>query len=91
MNKNELVCSIAEKAGLKKIDAEKAANAVFETLTAAFAAGEEARFIGFGTFSVVSKEARTGRNPRTGKILQIPAKKALKFKPGKELKDAVNR
>ncbi len=90
MNKTELVASIAEKAGIKKTEAEKALKAFEETVTAALVAGDEVRLVGFGTFAVKAREARTGVNPRTNETIQIAASKAPKFKAGKALKDAVN-
>ncbi len=91
MNKTELVASIAEKAGLKKTEAEKALKAFEETVTAALVAGDEVRLVGFGTFAVKAREARTGVNPqKPGETIQIAASKAPKFKAGKALKDAVN-
>lgn len=91
MNKTELVASIAEKAGLKKTEAEKALKAFEETVTDALVAGDEVRLVGFGTFAVKAREARTGVNPRKPEeTIQIAASKAPKFKAGKALKDAVN-
>ena len=83
MNKTELVANVAEKAGLTKKDAEKALGAVIESI-------EEA-LIGFGTFEVKDRAARTGRNPQTGKEIKIAASKNPVFKAGKALKDAVNK
>ncbi len=90
MNKTELVASIAEKAGIKKTEAEKALKAFEETVTAALVAGDEVRLVGFGTFAVKTREARPGVNPRTKEAINIAASKAPKFKAGKALKDAVN-
>lgn len=90
MNKNELVANVAEKAGLTKKDAEKAVNAFFDTVQQALVEGDKIQMIGFGTFEVKDRAARTGRNPRTNEEIQIPASKNPVFKAGKALKDAVN-
>lgn len=90
MNKSELVEKIAEKADLEKKDAEKAVNAFTEVIKEALKNGEKVQLIGFGNFEVVERAARTGRNPQTKEIIEIPASKAPKFKAGKALKDAVN-
>ncbi len=91
MNKNELVASVAEKAGLTKKDAEKAVNAFVETVQQSLVEGNKIQMIGFGTFEVKERAARTGRNPRTNEEIQIPASKNPVFKAGKALKDAVNK
>lgn len=85
MNKSELIAAMAEKAGLTKVDAGKALNAYVDTVKGQLAKGEKITLIGFGTFSVVKRPARTGRNPRTGKAIKIAAKKSAKFKAGKGL------
>jgi DNA-binding protein HU-beta len=90
VNKTELVASVAEKAGLTKKDAEKAVNALFESVQQALVEGDKVQMIGFGTFEVKERAARTGRNPRTSETIQIPASKNPVFKAGKALKDAVN-
>lgn len=90
MNKNELVASVAEKAGLTKKDAEKAVGAIFESIQQALVEGDKVQVIGFGTFEVKERPARAGRNPRTNETIQIPASKNPAFKAGKALKDAVN-
>ena len=90
MNKAELVAEIAKNAGLTKVDAEKALEATMDAVEATLKAGDEVRLVGFGTFSVATRKATTGRNPRTGKEIKIPASKAPKFKAGKLLKDALN-
>ncbi|MFV0268433.1 MAG: HU family DNA-binding protein [Draconibacterium sp.] len=90
MNKQELVSAMAEKAGLTKADADKAVNAFVDTVKDAMAKGESIQLIGFGTFSVSERSARTGRNPQTGKEIQIAAKKVAKFKAGKALDEVVN-
>lgn len=91
MNKQELIDYVAETAGLTKADAQKAVEAVFDGITVTLKKGDDARFVGFGTFSVAKRAATTGRNPRTGEAIKIPASKNAKFKAGKELKDAVNK
>ena len=85
MNKTELIAAMAEKAGLTKVDAGKALNAYVDTVKEQLAKDEKVTLIGFGTFSVVKRPARTGRNPRTGKTIKIAAKKSAKFKAGKGL------
>ena len=90
MNKTELVAAIAEKAELSKKDAEKAVKAFVEVVSSTMASGEKVQVVGFGTFEVSERAARTGRNPRTNKPMKIKASKAPKFKAGKALKDAVN-
>ena len=90
MNKQELASAIAEKAGISKADAEKAINAFVETTKETLAKKESIQLIGFGTFSVSERSARTGRNPQTGKEIQIAAKNVAKFKAGKALDDSIN-
>ena len=90
MNKTELVAAIAEKAGLSKKDAEGAVKAFTDTVAEQLKAGEKIQLVGFGTFEVAERAARTGKNPQTGEAIKIPASKAPKFKAGKALKDAVN-
>ena len=90
MNKNDLVAAVADSAGLTKADAAKAVDAVFDNISGSLKKGGEVRLVRFGTFSVVNRKATTGRNPRTGETIQIPASKQPKFKAGKGLKDAVN-
>ena len=90
MTKSELIDAIAEKAGLSKADASKALSATLESVTDALKAGEKVALIGFGTFSVSLRAARTGKSPQTGEAIAIPASKAAKFKAGQKLKDAVN-
>lgn len=91
MKKNDLIAQVADKSGLSKTDAGKALEAVLDTITSALASGDEVRIIGFGTFSVSNRAATTGRNPRTGEVIQIAASKQPKFKAGSPLKDAVNK
>ena len=90
MNKNDLVAAVAGSSGLSKADAAKAVDGVFDSITSALQGGNEVRLVGFGTFSVANRAATTGRNPRTGEAIQIPASKQPKFKAGKGLKTAVN-
>ena len=91
MNKTELVAAIAENAGLTKKDADKALKAFIDVTTGALKKGDKIALVGFGTFEVVKRGARTGRNPQTKKAIKIPASKAPKFRAGKGLKDAVNK
>lgn len=90
MTKADLVNAMAEKAGLSKSDAEKALKAFTDAVTDALKAGEKVALVGFGTFAVGERAARTGKNPQTGAQINIPAAKSPKFKAGKALKDAVN-
>lgn len=90
MNKTELVAAMAEKAELSKKDTEKALKAFTEVVTAELKKGDKIQLVGFGTFEVADRAARTGKNPQTGKEIKIPASKAPKFKAGKALKEAVN-
>ena len=90
MNKTELVAAIAEKADLSKKDAEAALKAFSDVVAEALKKGDKVQLVGFGTFEVSERAARTGRNPQTGAEMEIPASKAPKFKAGKALKDMVN-
>ncbi len=85
MNKGDLVTQIATEAGLSKAQAGAALNSVVEAITGSLKKGDKVTLVGFGTFSVSERAARTGRNPRTGKEIKIKAKKVVRFKPGKEL------
>ena len=85
MNKTELIAAMAEKAGLTKVDAGKALNAYVEAVKEQLAKGEKVTLVGFGTFGVSERPARTGRNPRTGAKIKIAAKKTPTFKAGKGL------
>ncbi|CAH0277187.1 MULTISPECIES: HU family DNA-binding protein [Bacillaceae] len=89
MNKTELVSSVAAQAELTKDEAKKVVDALFETITATLAKEEKIQLVGFGTFEVRDRAARTGRNPQTGEEIQIAASKVPAFKAGKELKEAV--
>lgn len=90
MKKVELVEAIATKAGLTKADATRALDATLEVITCALAKGDKIPLVGFGTFAVSRREARTGRNPQTGAEVEIPARNAVTFKAGSALKDSVN-
>ena len=90
MNKNELISAVSNSASLSKADASKAVGSVIDNITGSLRVGHEVRLVGFGTFSVAQRKATTGRNPRTGQTIQIPARKQAKFKAGKALKEAVN-
>ena len=90
VNKNELIADVAEKSGLSKVDAGKAVDGMIASIEAALKSGDDVRIVGFGTFSVSSRAATTGRNPRTGEAISIPASKQPKFKAGAPLKAAVN-
>lgn len=89
MNKAELIDAIAGGAGITKADAKKALDAFIDATSGALKKGDRVALVGFGSFAVSSRSARTGRNPQTGKEITIPAKKVVKFKPGSELADAV--
>lgn len=89
MNKSDLINAIAEKSGLTKADSKAALEAAVEAISAALAAGEKVALVGFGTFSVAEKAARTGINPRTKESIEIAARKAVKFKQGAELAEKV--
>jgi DNA-binding protein HU-beta len=90
MNKSDLIDAIAEKAGLSKADAGRALDATIKSVTGALKKGKTVSLVGFGTFSVRKRAARTGRNPRTGEAIKIKASKIPAFKAGKALKDSVN-
>ncbi len=90
MNKAQLVDAMAAGTGLTKVDAKKALDAFISATTDALKSGDRVALIGFGTFSVSERSARTGRNPQTGKEIEIPAKKVVKFKAGADLADAVS-
>ncbi|MBR1390443.1 MAG: HU family DNA-binding protein [Lachnospiraceae bacterium] len=91
MNKTELVSAIAEKAEISKKDAEAALKAFTDVVSEELQKGEKIQLVGFGTFEVSERAARTGRNPQTKEEIKIPASKAPKFKAGKALKDLVNK
>ena len=89
MNKAELIEAIASKADLTKADAKKALDAFIDATSSTLNKGDRVALVGFGSFSVAKRAARTGRNPKTGEEMQIPAKKVVKFKPGAELSKSV--
>ena len=89
MNRSELIAKMAADAGISKAAAERALNAFVEGVGGTLRAGDKVSLVGFGTFSVSYRAARTGRNPRTGATIDIPASKVPRFKPGKGLKDAI--
>jgi DNA-binding protein HU-beta len=91
MNKSELVDAIAAEAKLSKVDSTKALEAFVKHTTKALKSGDGLTLIGFGSFSVVKRAARNGRNPQTGKTIKIAAKKVAKFKAGADLKKTVNK
>ena len=90
MKKVDLVEEVASKAGLTKADALRAIDATFEAITGALKKGDKITLIGFGTFGVSRRDARTGRNPQTGATVNIPARNAVTFKAGTQLKQTVN-
>jgi DNA-binding protein HU-beta len=90
MNKAELIEAVADSADLSKADATRAVDGVLDSITGALKQGNTVSLVGFGTFSVKHRAARTGRNPRTGETIQISASNVPGFKAGKGLKDAVN-
>ena len=90
MNKDDLIGKVAKNIGVSKSDAAKSVDSIFSNITDTLKSGNDVRLVGFGTFLVVNRAATTGRNPRTGESIQIPAKKVPKFRAGKALKDSVN-
>jgi len=90
MNKSELIDAVSGQSGLAKAEAARAVDAVIDAVSAALKSGDSVALVGFGTFTVKARAARTGLNPRTREPLQIPASKMPVFKAGKALKDAVN-
>ena len=89
MRKPELAAAVADQTGLSKDKASEIVNAFIDQVSAAAARGEDVSLIGFGTFNIRARDARTGRNPQTGATIQIPASKTVGFKAGKALKDAL--
>ena len=85
MNKAELIDAIASDAKITKVDAKKALEVFVSSTTKALKKGDRVALVGFGSFGVAKRNARTGRNPQTGKAINIPAKKVVRFKPGSEL------
>ena len=90
MNKTELTAAVSQTSDISKKDADKAVAAVFESITKALVDGEKVQLVGFGTFEVRRREARTGKNPRTGEAIEIAASNVPAFKAGKALKESVN-
>ncbi len=90
MNKAELIDAMADSAGLSKADAKRALDAFVTSTTSALKKGDRISLVGFGSFSVSERAARTGRNPQTGKEIQIAAKNVVRFKAGSELSEKVN-
>ena len=90
MTKTDLIEGLSNKLGMNKGDAEKAVNIMLDDIINALKAGERVNISGFGTFAVSMREARTGRNPKTGESIEISASRSAKFKPGKQLKDSLN-
>ena len=89
MNKHDVVTKMAKNSGITARQAEKALNSFLLVVEEALKKGEQVRFVGFGTFYVVKRKARKGRNPRTGEEIKIPARKVIRFRPSKRLLDAV--
>lgn len=90
MTKADLIESVASKVDLPRATAEKVVNVLFDDIVAALRQGEKVNISGFGTFAVSERKARTGRNPKTGEVIEISASRAPKFKPGKHLRDLLN-
>ena len=90
MNKDDLISKVASSIGISKSEAAKSVDAVFSSITNSLKGGNEVRLVGFGTFLITNRAATTGRNPRTGEPIEIPAKKVPKFRAGKSLKETVN-
>lgn len=90
MNKGDLIEKVAKDCDMTKVAVDQVFNSILGTITKAIAEGDKVTLIGFGTFSVTKRAARQGRNPQTGKTIQIPAKKIVKFKAGSKLADAAN-
>src|SRR5712672_3866008 len=90
MTKADLIEGLSNKLGMNKNEAEKAVNIMLDDIITALKAGERVNISGFGTFAVSMREARTGRNPKTGESIEISASRSAKFKPGKQLKESLN-
>ena len=90
MNKNELINEVSEKTGFTKADTLKFVNSYIDAVSKSLKKGKDVQLVGFGTFRVAKRKARIGRNPQTGKVLKIAAKKVPAFRPGKALREAVN-
>jgi DNA-binding protein HU-beta len=91
MNKQELIDAIAKESKLTKVDTKKALDAMIKSVTKSLKKGDKVILVGYGTFSVVKRAARMGKNPRTGQAIKIPAKKTVKFKAGSDLAKAVEK
>ncbi len=89
MNKTDLINTIADEAGITKVEADKALTGMLEAMAAALAGGDSVALTGFGTFSISARAARNGRNPQTGATISIPATKVVKFKAGKNLAETI--
>ena len=89
MNKRELISQVANSMGSTQVTAEKVINAMMESITASLHKGDNVRLLGFGTFTIKQRPAKAGRNPRTGVAIQIPAKRVVRFRPGKVIEEAV--
>ena len=90
MNKGELVAAMAKDAGISKAEAQAAMDSFLDNISGALKQGDKVTLVGFGTFAVSDRAARTGRNPQTGKPIKIPAKRVPRFTAGKALKDTIN-
>ena len=90
VNKNDLIATVAQNAGLQKKEAARAVDGMLSAITDALKDGNDVRLVGFGTFTVAKRQASNGRDPRTGEVIQISASKQAKFRAGKGLKDALN-
>jgi DNA-binding protein HU-beta len=90
MNKTELIDAVASATDLSRADATRATDAVLDSIVGALSRGDQVSLVGFGTFSVRARAARSGRNPQTGETIQIQASRTPGFKAGKAFKDAVN-
>ena len=90
MNKMDLIAAVADETALPRTKTTEVVDAVFAAIAGALKGGEEVRLVGFGTFAATTRKASTGRNPRTGEEMQIPESTTVRFKVGKQLKDAVN-
>eukprot|EP01107_Rhizomastix_libera_P005260 TRINITY_DN18545_c0_g1_i1.p1 TRINITY_DN18545_c0_g1~~TRINITY_DN18545_c0_g1_i1.p1 ORF type:complete len:106 (-),score=4.15 TRINITY_DN18545_c0_g1_i1:27-344(-) len=90
MNKTDLINAVAGETGMSKVDTEKAIKATIDSISKELAVGGSITLVGFGTFTIMERKARMGKNPRTGESIKIPAKKVAKFKPGKALSEMVS-
>lgn len=90
MNKAILIDKVRDKTGLQRLQAIKAVETFVDTVKGSLARGEDVHIVGFGSFKVLERRARKGRNPRTGEMIEVPAKKAVKFTPGKDFKERLS-